>query len=353
MSTNVQGRSHILRAAIVAALAAAALSQVPVRKAQAACTDTINGVITCTGDLSGGVNASQDADPNDFNDKTTTVLRVENVTTSIAPTPGVTGVRIEERRPFARDGDPQMQNVTVNLTGTAGQPLTISTRPSLLFPAAAVSLVTITGEASDGADATSGFLCAGSDSAEVGQNGLTGNRLTADVSNVNITTLNGVGIKLQNAAGIGGYGGAGNACHGSEAGGLGGGGAVATLTLTNSTIRTAGAGASAITVSSAGGKGGHGGDGGAFRYGSRGGVGGDGGTVNITGSATLETNGVQALGIHAVSIGGDGGDGGDSSAFGGGGDGPLGAGGGTVRVDGTFDIHTHGAESAGIGAYSI
>ena len=89
MTTNVQGRSQILRAAIVTALATAALSQMPVRKAQAACTDTINGVITCTGDLSGGVNASQPADPNDFNDKTTNTLRVQDVTGQIAPPLGV------------------------------------------------------------------------------------------------------------------------------------------------------------------------------------------------------------------------------------------------------------------------
>ena len=353
MTTNVQGRSQILRAAIVAALASAALSQMPVRKAQAACTDTVNGVITCTGNLSGGVNASDPNDPNDFNDKTTTTLRVQDVTGQITPTTGVNGVRIDEHRPFGRDGDPSMQDVTVHLTGTAANPLTISTQAFALFPAAGVSLVTIAGEASDGADATSGFLCAGSDSAEVGNDGSRGNRLIANLSNITITTLNGAGIRLENAAGIGGYGGAGNACHGSEAGGVGGGGAVATLAMTDTTITTSGNGASGITVSSAGGKGGHGGDGGAFRYGSRGGVGGAGGTVNITGGATIVTNGAQALGIHAVSIGGDGGDGGDSSAFGGGGDGPLGAGGGTVTVDGTFNIHTKGAESAGIGAYSI
>jgi hypothetical protein len=354
MTTNVQGRSQILRAAIVTVLATAALSQMPVRKAHAACTDTIAGVITCTGDLSGGVNASNPADNNDFNDKTTTVLRVENVTTPIAPPITVNGVRIEERRPFARDGDPEMQDVTVHITGTAGQPVTISTQGiPVIGTTAAVSLVTTTGEASDGADATSGFLCAGSDSAEVGHNGLDGNQLIANITNVNIIAANGGGVRLENAAGIGGYGGHGNACHGSEAGGVGGGGAVATLNLSNTSIMTSGAGASGITVSSAGGKGGHGGDGGAFRYGSRGGVGGDGGTVNITGSATIETSGNQALGIHAVSLGGDGGDGGDSSAFGGGGNGPLGAGGGTVTVDGTFDIHTHGVESHGIGAYSI
>jgi len=200
MTTNVQGRSQTLRAAIVAVLATAALSQVPMRKAQAACSDTINGVITCTGDLSGGVNASQPGDPNDFNDKTTTTLRVESVTTPIAPAPLVNGVRIEERRPFARDGDPEMQDVTVHLTGTAGQPLTISTTGNILFPTAAVSLVTTTGEASDGADATSGFLCAGSDSAEVGHDGLDGNRLIANVSNVSIVTLNGAGIRLENQA---------------------------------------------------------------------------------------------------------------------------------------------------------
>ena len=241
-----------------------------------------------------------------------------------------------------------MQNVTINITGTAAQPLTISTQ----F-ATAVTATTIAGEASDGADATSGFLCAGSDSAEQGHVGVQGNQLIANVSNVNIVAANGAGLRMENAAGIGGEGGHGNACHGSEAGGVGGGGAVATLNMNNTSITTSGAGAAAITVSSAGGTGGQGGDGGAFRYGSRGGVGGDGGTVNVLGSATLETNGSEALGIHAVSIGGDGGAGGDSSAFGGGGDGPLGAGGGTVTVNGHFDITTHGVDSHGIGAYSI
>src|SRR4029453_54873 len=134
--------------------------------------------------------------------------------------------------------DPAMQDVTVHLTGTAAQPLTISTQAFVLFPAAGVSLVTIAGEASDGADATSGFLCAGSDSAEVGNDGARGNRLIANLSSVNITTLNGAGIRLENAAGIGGYGGHGNACHGSEAGGVGGGGAGAALPLTNSSGKT-------------------------------------------------------------------------------------------------------------------
>ena len=48
MTTNVQGRSQVLRAAIVAALAAAAMSQAPVRKAQAApdACPAVNGVMT-------------------------------------------------------------------------------------------------------------------------------------------------------------------------------------------------------------------------------------------------------------------------------------------------------------------
>jgi hypothetical protein len=349
MTTNVQGRSQVLRAAIVAALATAAMSQAPVRTAQAApdpCP-VVNGVMTCSGNQSAGINASQGA-PADFGNNTTTVLRVENVTTPVSPGILQTGVRVQEVRPFARDGNPVVQNVTIDLNGTAANPLTISTT----F-AAGVSAVTKAGEAFDGADATSGFLCGGSDSADPGNPGVTGNQLIVNASNVNITANNGAGLRMENAAGVGGYGGHGNACHGSEAGGVGGGGAVATVNLSNTTITTSGIGASAISISSAGGKGGHGGDGGAFRYGSRGGVGGDGGTVNVLGSATLETNGSEALGIHAVSLGGDGGDGGDSSAFGGGGNGPLGAGGGTVTVNGDFDITTHGVDSHGIGAYSI
>ena len=344
MTTNVQGRSQILRAAVVAVLATAALSQAPVRKAQASpdpCP-TVNGVITCSGNQSQGMNNL------DFSAPTTTVLRVENVTTPVTPTVLQNGVKVEELRPRGRDGDPRMQNVTINVTGAAGQPLSITTNA-----AAGITATTIVGEASDGADATSGFLCAGSDSAEVGHDGDRGNVLTMNVTNVNITANGGTGLKMENAAGIGGYGGHGNACHGSEAGGVGGGGAVATLNASNLSITTTGDNANAISVSSSGGKGGHGGDGGAFRYGSRGGVGGDGGTVNVLGSATLETHGSEALGIHAVSFGGDGGDGGDSSAFGGGGNGPLGAGGGTVTVDGQFDITTHGDGSHGIGAYSV
>ena len=351
MTTNVQGRSQVLRAAIVTALAAGAMSQAPVRKAQAApdpCS-TVNGVVTCSGNQSGGMNLSQ-GQPGDFSSLTTTGVRVENVTTAVTPNAGTSGVRIEERRPRGRDGNPQMQNVTINLTGTAAQPLTISTQN-----AAAVTATTITGEASDGADATSGFLCAGADSAEQGHVGTAGNNLTVNISNVNLTSFGGnaAGLRIENAAGIGGEGGHGNACHGSEAGGVGGGGAVATINASNTSISTVGENANGITVSSAGGKGGHGGNGGAFRYGSRGGVGGDGGTVNVLGSATIETNGAKSLGIFAISVGGDGGDGGDSSAFGGGGDGPLGAGGGAVNVNGQFDITTHQAQSHGIGAYSI
>ena len=169
MTTNVQGRSQILRAAIVSALAAAALSQMPVREAQADCSDTVSGVITCDGNLAGGVNVSQPGDPNDFNDLGTTVLRIENVIGEIAPGLLTNGVRIDERRPARAGGGGQMQNVTIHLTGTEADPLSIRTN----F-ASGVTATTLAGEANDGADATSGFLCAGSDSADPGQPGLHG-----------------------------------------------------------------------------------------------------------------------------------------------------------------------------------
>ena len=112
MTTNVQGRSQVLRAAILAALATAAMSQVPVRKAHAApdACPTVNGVVTCSGNQSQGMNNL------DFSAPTTTVLRVENVTTPVTPGLLQNGVRVEERRPFGRDGDPRMQNVTINIT---------------------------------------------------------------------------------------------------------------------------------------------------------------------------------------------------------------------------------------------
>ncbi len=279
------------------------------------------------------MNVSQPGDPNDFNELGTTVLRIENVIGEIAPGLLTNGVRIDERRPARAGAGGQMQNVTIHLTGTAAHPLTIRTH----F-ASGVTATTLAGEANDGADATSGFLCAGSDSAEQGHPGFAGNRLLVNVSqrqhrcSQRRRTEGGErgrhrwrGRSRQRVSRLRSRR-RRRRRRGRDA------------QLNNTSITTSGVGASAITASSSGGKGGQGGDGGAFRYGSRGGVGGDGGTVNVLGSATLETNGSQALGIHAVSIGGDGGDGGDSSAFGGGGDGPLGAGGGTVTVNGHFDI---------------
>src|SRR5688500_13697109 len=127
MTTNVQGRSQILRAAIVTALAAAALSQVPMREAQADCSDTVGGVITCNGNLAGGVDASQPGDPNDFNDLGTTVLRIENVIGEIAPSLLTNGVRIDERRPARAGAGGQKQKVTINLSRTGADPLSTHT----------------------------------------------------------------------------------------------------------------------------------------------------------------------------------------------------------------------------------
>jgi hypothetical protein len=110
---------------------------------------------------------------------------------------------------------------------------------------------------------------------------------------------------------------------------------------------------SGISAVSAGGDGGDGGDGVAYRDGARGGTGGDGGTVEVHGSADITTEGNYSSGILALSAGGGGGEGGSTGGVMSGGNGGFGGKGGTVTIDGSWTIDTEGNNAHGIWAKSL
>jgi len=108
-----------------------------------------------------------------------------------------------------------------------------------------------------------------------------------------------------------------------------------------------------IMAMSAGGAGGPGGNGGCWRHGAKGGTGGDGGLVTVNGSAKITTKGDYSSGIIAFSSGGDGGGGGSGKGAMPGGKGGYGGKGGTVNVNGGWDIDTIGDKAHGIWAKSL
>ena len=108
-----------------------------------------------------------------------------------------------------------------------------------------------------------------------------------------------------------------------------------------------------IMAMSAGGAGGPGGNGGCWRHGAKGGTGGEGGLVTVNGSAKITTKGDYSSGIVAFSSGGDGGGGGSGKGAMPGGKGGFGGKGGTVIVDGGWDIDTIGEKAHGIWAKSL
>ncbi len=132
-----------------------------------------------------------------------------------------------------------------------------------------------------------------------------------------------------------------------EPGGQGG-----TITLVNhgniTTCCLGSIGSVGIFAWSEGGDGGQGGDSGYTRNAKAGGPAGTGGTVTVNGDGTIQTFGVNASGILALSQGGNGGGGGDGSTFNGAENGANGGRGGIVVVDGSFNITTHGDKAYGI-----
>jgi uncharacterized protein YhjY with autotransporter beta-barrel domain len=160
------------------------------------------------------------------------------------------------------------------------------------------------------------------------------------------------GIFAQSIGGQGGGGSGGSISSSAGTGGTGSNGGQVNVEADGS-ITNRGYQSSGVVAQSLGGNGGPGGNGGDFRYGARGGTGGNGGQITVTGSGTIHTYGQFGSGILAVSQGGNGGGGGSGGGVTGGGNGGFGGLGGAVNVNGSWDIITEGNQAHGIWAKSV
>lgn len=172
---------------------------------------------------------------------------------------------------------------------------------------------------------------------------------------IETSAVNAKGIYAQSVGGGGGDGG--------DSGGLvsvGGSGSATSaggnVAVTNSqAITTNGERSDAIYAQSVGGGGGSGGaSGGLVSIGGSGGSGGTGGEVRVSNAGTLSATGQLSRGIFAQSVGGGGGDGGVSGGLvtiGGGG--AAGGEGKFVGVTNSGNVSTNGLDAAGIFAQSV
>ncbi|MFT8852366.1 hypothetical protein [Acetobacter orientalis] len=229
------------------------------------------------------------------------------------------------------------------------------------------------GGGSSGGTAGSGIVAIG------GVGGIGGNGGLVSINNQNLISTHGSGSLGVFAQSIGGGGGAGGDASASSKIGLGGWGSAAggggDVVVLNGTfgnqlaasVTTVGDMATAIMAQSIGGGGGNGGKGGGLISigGSTTGlitdaltnkVTGNGGSVSVSNYAQLATQGNEADGVFAQSIGGGGGNAGDASekaVLAVGGIGGAGGNGGAVTVSNQGVIQTVGAASRGIFAQSI
>jgi hypothetical protein len=187
-----------------------------------------------------------------------------------------------------------------------------------------------------------------------------GGNVTVNLGAISITSSGGVAVDLLSRGGSGGNGGnpASHTLDGAS-GGNGGNGALGgsvTLNLGSATIILAN-GSGGVVVRSFGGVGGIGGqqqDGGEAS-GGQGGVGADGGTIVIQHGGAVTTQGGDSLpGILAQSFGGVGASGGGAGGWGAsGGAGGTGGNGGSVSITGNGTTTTTGTNSPGIIVQSI
>ncbi|MCE0497179.1 MAG: hypothetical protein LV481_04445 [Methylacidiphilales bacterium] len=193
-----------------------------------------------------------------------------------------------------------------------------------------------------------------------GTSGGAGGAVTV-VNSGSLTTL-GVeakGIFVQSIGGGGGAGGLGAGLFGmggdSSSTNASNGSNVLVINNATGTISTAGNGADGIFVQSIGGGGGMGGLGsGLVSLGGSGGAASAGGDVTVDNAGDIQTQGVDARGIFAQSIGGGGGSGGDGGgAFTIGGSGGDAGAAGDVTVTNTGIISTTGDQSTAIFAQSV
>ncbi|WP_217677245.1 autotransporter outer membrane beta-barrel domain-containing protein [Falsochrobactrum tianjinense] len=189
-----------------------------------------------------------------------------------------------------------------------------------------------------------------------------GNGRVVTVANGGIIETNGTASRGIMAQSIGGGGGAGGTADGLVALALGGvgsnGGSGGAVNVTNSrtgSILTTGGLADGIMAQSIGGSGGQGANTyGLVSIGGNGSQGGGGSAVDVSNHGRIETRGDGARGIIAQSIGGGGGDGGSSGGMVSvGGNGSGGGAGSTVSVMNVGVIKTQGHDAMGIIAQSI
>jgi hypothetical protein len=245
----------------------------------------------------------------------------------------------------AADGGPGGNggNVTVGNTGT----ITASGAG-----AGGASAISTGGTGGDGQECV--------DCAHSGGNGGSGatggNVIGGNSGTISVNGAGGGGLTGTSAGGGGGYGGHGTSADAGSGGNAANGGSV---TLTNSgSITTVGDNTVGMSGVSLGGTGGHGGNnGGAGGSGASGGAGGQGGTVSLTNESngTIWTDGDQAFGMGAQSLGGGGGAGGNSSGFfyAQGGSGSSSGAGGQASVENAGSITTVGTNSAGMVVQSV
>ena len=194
--------------------------------------------------------------------------------------------------------------------------------------------------------------------ASAGGGGANGPNIAATVTpanNGNITTIsdNLPGIAAISAGGNGGKGGDGA---GNVRGGAGGGaGRGGNVDLSSSvTIATSGVRSYGILAQSIAGRGGAGGTGYLFSGGGASGPAAQGGTVTVTNSGQIRTTNIGAIGILAQSLGGNAGtSGGSYGIVGNPGAGSVGGDGGNVTVEHSGIVRTEGVDAVGIQAQSI
>ena len=212
------------------------------------------------------------------------------------------------------------------------------------------------GDGGRGGDGAFGFT---SNAGDGGRAGSGGNVTGINAASGNITTYgrSGHGIYVRSRAGTGGSGGDADTAFDSEAGDAGRGANGGSARATNSgAIFTFGANAHGVLGQSIGGSGGGGGDAnGLVSFAGSASAGGNGGFVELDNRGLIVTEGVNAVGLLAQSIGGGGGDSGNSGGFVAvGASGGAGSNGGTVS---TFNLSgsvlTSGDRAHGVLAQSI
>jgi uncharacterized protein YhjY with autotransporter beta-barrel domain len=247
--------------------------------------------------------------------------------------------------------------LSVNLSGSRQTGISLITSGTT---SPGIYAASIGGAGADGGDASTGALGSGYGGA-AGSGGNGGN-VNVSVAYTSIATQadTSPGIVVLSQGGIGGSGGAGDTGAGTGYGGAGAnGGASGNVGVSvdgNSTISTNGTDAVGILAQSVGASGGGGGSAnGDTGVGGASGVGGTVGAVTVSSGATITTKGSNARGILAQSIAGSGGGGGGSWGLwqSSGASGATGTAANSVTVTNSGVITTSGSNAEGILLQSI